>query len=129
MSVQSVTLLENEIFLLHEDLIGRLMNRANDCGSVLCDVVDGIDDCEGRLRVESRSGLVQEDDLRFGDEFDSDGDSLPLSSRNPSDELIPHIRLRRVRDIEHAEQHVLHGFLELFPCETRETTARTWRLG
>lgn len=83
-AVCGATLRKQKQLVEHGESRGRrLVNGRDDDQVVLLgDVLDERDDLEGCGRVETRSGLVKEEQLRAGDELRSDTDTTLLTTGN-----------------------------------------------
>lgn len=80
-----------------EDLLSRLMHGTDDTAPVLREVLDGLHDVEGGVRVQPRCGFVQEQNAGVRDQLDSNGCTLAFSSTHPSTHGIANARVSAVR--------------------------------
>lgn len=88
----------------------------------------GLDEIERRTSIEPTSRVVEGQNPSASRHHLGDRHSLSLATGHATDELIADVRVRGVCHIQHLEQHVANGPVELLARDSRNPALRPGRL-
>lgn len=85
----------------------------------------GLDEIKSGTGIETTSRVIEAQNVGPGRHHFGNTDTFSFASRDSTNELIAHVGVGGVRDVEHLEKHVLDLVVEFLFAETGETTLRT----
>lgn len=103
---------QQQAIQLCEDLVAGLVDCEYDCSAFLGQLVKDLEDVVSHVAVQSRGGLVQNQQVGLADHFHCNADSLLLSAGYALDELAAHVGVLALLQSEVSDQ-LLDALLRL----------------